>query len=212
MNLDDNNPNEFILWYKQPAKQWIEALPVGNGRLGAMVFGGVSEELIQLNEDTLWAGFKRDTNNHSAREHLEEVRELLSNGEYVKAQEIIQNSMLGPFTQPYLPLGNLRLKFEHQNHIKEYNRILNLNKGVVKIKYKCDGSCFTREVFSSAIDQTIVLHFECDNPGNISFSLSLDSILKCETVITNDCLIELIGKCPVMYILGTCILLRMIIL
>lgn len=196
LNGDGLNRSKFKLWYKQPAEQWLEALPIGNGRLGGMVFGGINEELIQLNEDTLWAGYKKDTNNHSAPGYLEEVRKLLSAGEYAKAQEIIETSMLGPFTQPYQPLGNLHIKFENQYHVEDYQRILDLNEGTARVKYKCDDSYYTRDVFSSAVDQIIVIHIACDNPGKISFNLTLDSLLKSETNAADDNCLALIGRCP----------------
>lgn len=190
------------LWYKQPAKEWLEALPIGNGRLGGMVFGGIEEELITLNEDTVWSGYKRDTNNYHAFSHLEEVRKLLSEDEYGKAQEIIEASMLSPFTQAYQPLGNLHIKFEHHCLIEDYYRGLDLNEGIAEIKYKCNGSYFTRKVFSSAVDQTLVIHLKCEHTGKISFDLSIDSLLRSEMADSDHGCLTLKGKCPSDVVVG----------
>ncbi|OPH46652.1 hypothetical protein BC351_14290 [Paenibacillus ferrarius] len=100
------------LTYKAAAKEWTEALPVGNGRLGAMIFGGVEKELLQLNEDTLWSGPPKDWNNPQAKELLPEVRQLLYEGRFLEADQL-SRGMLGPNTQSYLPLGDLHLQFDH---------------------------------------------------------------------------------------------------
>ena len=104
--------SQLTLWYRRPAQQWVEALPVGNGRLGAMVFGGVERERLQLNEDTLWTGGPRDWNNPNAPKALAEVRRLVAEGKYVEADRAARG-MQGPYTQSYAPLGNLVLTFEH---------------------------------------------------------------------------------------------------
>lgn len=111
-----------VLWYKQPASIWTEALPVGNGRLGAMVFGGVETERLQLNEDTLWSGHPRDWNNPEAKKYLPILRHLiLDEGKYVEADEACQH-MQGPYNESYLPLGNLYLKFEGHGKCAYYRR------------------------------------------------------------------------------------------
>ena len=99
---------QLKLWYTQPATKWVEALPVGNGRLGAMVFGGVARERIALNEDTLWSGAPRESNNPDAREQLPAVRRAIAEGHYEEADRLTKK-MQGPFTQSYLPLGDLLL-------------------------------------------------------------------------------------------------------
>src|SRR5437879_3032447 len=101
-----NNP--LKLWYRQPAEQWLEALPVGNGRLGAMIHGGITEEVLQLNEDTLWSGEPYDTNNYEAAQHLDALRQLVFERKYVKADEVAR-LMQGPRNQAYELLGYLRL-------------------------------------------------------------------------------------------------------
>ena len=122
---EQNNP--LVLWYEQPATIWNEALPLGNGRLGGMVFGGISDELIQLNEDTLWSGFPRDNNNYEAITYLEQVRSLLFEGKYSEAENIIEAHMLGTWTESYQTLGNLNLKFKGIEQFTNYRRQLNLD-------------------------------------------------------------------------------------
>src|SRR6187455_3038717 len=103
--------SDLKLWYKQPARNWNEALPIGNGRLGAMIFGRAKEELIQLNEATLWSGGPVNTNpNPHAPQYLTEIRKALFNGEYEKAEELTKK-MQGPFTESYEPLGDLTLNY-----------------------------------------------------------------------------------------------------
>src|SRR5689334_23455828 len=104
--------SHLTLWYRRPAQQWVEALPVGNGRLGAMVFGGIERERLQLNEDTLWSGGPRDWNNPNAPAALAEVRRLIAEENYVEADRGARG-MQGPYTQSFLPLGDLVLEFEH---------------------------------------------------------------------------------------------------
>ena len=127
------------LWYTQPAAQWTEALPLGNGRLGAMVFGGVPAERIQLNEDTLWSGHPRDWNNPDAIEYLPVVRRLvLEEEKYVEAGSVCQK-MQGPFNESYLPLGNLRLKLEPAGGVSGYWRELDLDTAIASVFYRADG-------------------------------------------------------------------------
>ncbi|MDU5949521.1 MAG: glycoside hydrolase N-terminal domain-containing protein, partial [Paenibacillus macerans] len=96
------------LWYKQPASRWEEALPVGNGRIGGMIYGRVKQELIALNEDTLWSGFPRDTQNYDALRHLKRARELIFSGKYKEAEQLVEAKMAGTGTEAYQPLGNLK--------------------------------------------------------------------------------------------------------
>ncbi len=163
------------LWYRQPAAKWTEALPVGNGRLGAMVFGTVSEERLQLNEDTLWSGAPSDWNNPAAKEHLAEVRRLvLEQKDYVAAGELCKK-MQGPYNQSYLPLADLHLKFTGHENATGYRRELDLDTAIARVEYEAGGVKFTREVFSSAPDQVIVVQLEASRPGQISFTTELTS-------------------------------------
>ena len=156
-----------VLWYTHPARGWNDALPVGNGRLGAMVFGGVAKERIQLNEDTIWNGRKRDRVNPEALKALPEVRRLLSEGRSTEAETLEDEKLVGiPHRQPpYQPLGDLDVEFSGLENASDYRRELNLATGVVRVSYRVGGANCVREVFSSTPDQAIVVRIACDNPG-----------------------------------------------
>src|SRR5687767_11356130 len=126
----------LTLWYKQPARNWNEALPIGNGRLGAMVFGNPTEELIQLNEETLWSGGPVNTNpNPQAPQYLEEIRKALFNQEYAKAEEL-SKKMQGLFTESYEPLGDLKLKYQLNGEPTDYYRDLNISTAMATTRFK----------------------------------------------------------------------------
>ncbi|MFN7926678.1 MAG: glycoside hydrolase family 95 protein [Blastocatellia bacterium] len=163
------------LWYRQPAAKWEEALPIGNGRLGAMVFGGVQEERLQLNEDTIWAGEKRDRNNPNGAQAVIEVRRLLQTGKVREAEELADKNIIStPRRLPmYQPFGDLKLRFFGQENASEYRRELDLDAGLARVTYKIGAAQFTREVFASTPDQVIVVRLTCTQPGRISFAASL---------------------------------------
>lgn len=166
----------MTLWYRQPARNWVEAFPIGNGRLGAMVFGNVDWERIQLNEDTLYTSGARYANNPKALKALLEVRRLLFEGENKEAERLACDSMLGvpPGIPPYLPLGSLHLITDGIAEAHDYQRQLDLDTGIVKVSYRVGDALFTRELFSSAVDQVIVVRLSCDKPGRINFAATLD--------------------------------------
>lgn len=159
------------LWYRQPASVWTEALPVGNGRLGAMVFGGISRERLQLNEDTLWAGRPYDPNNPEALAALPEVRRRIFAGKYAEAHKLIGEKMMAkPLKQmPYQTVGDLQLTFPRFALATDYRRDLNLDTGVTSVSFTAEGVRYTREVFVSAVDQVIVIRLTCDKPGGLTF-------------------------------------------
>lgn len=163
------------LWYRQPAVKWEEALPIGNGRLGAMVFGGVAEERLQLNEDTIWAGEKRDRNNPNGASAIAEVRRLLLAGKVREAEEVADKNIISMPRRmpPYQPLGDLKLRFFGQENVSDYRRELDLDAGLARVTYKVGATNFTREVFASAPDQVIVIRLTADKPGRISFAASM---------------------------------------
>jgi alpha-L-fucosidase 2 len=163
------------LWYRQPAVKWEEALPIGNGRLGAMVFGGVAEERLQLNEDTIWAGEKRDRNNPNGAKALPEVRRLLMAGKVKEAEELADKNIIStPRRLPmYQPLGDLKLRFLGQENASDYRRELDLESGLARVTYKVGATTFTREVFASAPDQAIVVRIAADKPGRVSFAATM---------------------------------------
>jgi alpha-L-fucosidase 2 len=164
-----------VLWYGHPAQKWGDALPVGNGRLGGMVYGGVAKEHIQLNEDTIWNGKKRDRINPEALKALPEVRRLLFEGKAREAETLEDKKMIGiPNRQPpYQPLGDLNIVFAGQDNAVDYRRELNLATGIVRVTYRVDDTSFTREVFASATDQVLVVRIAADKPGRLSFHATL---------------------------------------
>jgi alpha-L-fucosidase 2 len=176
-----------LLWYRQPATQWNEALPLGNGRLGAMVFGGVQSERLQLNEDSVWAGEKRDRNNPEAARALPEVRRLLLLGKLKEAEQLADRAIIAIPRRmpPYQPLGDLLLRFSGQDAASDYRRELDLATGIARVSYQANGARFTREVFSSAPDQLIVLRLGCDKPGRLSFAATLTREADSKTTAIN---------------------------
>ncbi len=167
----------MTLWYRQPAQSWNEALPLGNGRLGAMVFGGVNEEQFQLNEDTLWSGAPHDYNHPSASEHLAEIRRLIKERQFAEAETFGNQTMLGtPKDQAsYQPLGDLKLSFAHAGDATDYRRGLDLRDSVARVAYRVGAVRFTRETFISYPDQAMVVRLGCDQPGGLTFGISLTS-------------------------------------
>jgi len=164
-----------FLWYKQPAAQWTDALPIGNGRLAAMVFGKTDDERIQLNEDTVWPGSRKNRDNPAAPAAVPEVRRLLLEGRIAEA-EARAKDMLGvpPRMLPYQPLGDLHLRFEARDGVSDYRRELDLDTGVVRVTYKIGSVTYTEEVFASAPgDHLIVARLFADRPGSISFFAAL---------------------------------------
>jgi alpha-L-fucosidase 2 len=171
-------PNESLtLWYRHPARQWVQALAIGNGRLGAMVFGGVNQERLQLNEDTLWAGGPYDPVNPEACGALPEVRQLIFDGKYREADRLIGSKVMAkPLRQmPYQTVGDLLLDFPSATTVENYRRELNLDTATASVSYTSDGVRYTRELFSSPVDQVIVVHITADQPSKISFTAQLRS-------------------------------------
>ncbi|WP_240941276.1 glycoside hydrolase family 95 protein [Paenibacillus sp. HB172176] len=172
----ESHPAPLKLWYREPANAFEEALPVGNGRLGAMVYGGAAEEVLLLNEDTLWSGFPRDTNNYEAARYLKRARQLLMEGKYEEAEALIEAKMLGVNSQAYQPLGHLRIKQNFSGTaFTDYKRELCLDTAVASVKFQAGNSSYRRETWVSAADQVLISHYESDTPGAIELAISLDS-------------------------------------
>ncbi|MDQ0877801.1 alpha-L-fucosidase 2 [Paenibacillus sp. V4I3] len=163
--------------FHSPAVYWTEALPVGNGKLGAMVFGGVEKERIALNEDTLWSGYPSDWNNLGAKEVLLKVREQIAQGKYEEADRLCKE-MMGPFTQSYLPFGDLHLVMDHGNVYGQYRRKLDLSAGIATVDYSVGGVQYSREIFASYPDQAIIVRLQSSKAGQLSFRAQLDSPLR----------------------------------
>lgn len=170
------NPS-LALWYDKPAERWTEALPLGNGRLGAMVYGGLEKETIQFNEETLWAGQPHDYTNEGAHEVLDELRQLLWNGKQGEAHKLAnEHFMSEPFGQlSYQPFGNIRLNFPGHGNAKNFIRKLDLEDAVTTVSYKVDDVEFRREVFTSEPDQALIVRVEASKKENLSFKVGLDS-------------------------------------
>jgi alpha-L-fucosidase 2 len=165
--------------FHSPAVYWTEALPVGNGRLGAMVFGGVEKERIALNEDSLWSGYPKDWNNPGAKAVLPKVRELIAQEKYGEADRLCKE-MMGPYTQSYLPFGDLNIVMEHgQLSRRGYSRKLDLSTGIATVVYSVGGVQYTREIFATHPDQAIVVRLTASKEGFLSFRSKLDSPLRC---------------------------------
>jgi alpha-L-fucosidase 2 len=165
---------QMELWYLKPAKEWTEALPVGNGRLGAMVFGGVKTERLQLNEDTVWAGQPIERDRKGAYEHLAEARRLIFEGKYALGQEVIQREFMSPrLIRSYQTLGDLTLEFDGGASVTNYRRELDLDSAIASVTYKQDDVTFSREVFVSAVDQCIVVRLAADRAGKVSFEANM---------------------------------------
>lgn len=166
---------DLTLWYRQPAAQWNHALPVGNGRLGAMIFGGTATERIQLNEETFWAGGPYDPTTKGGAEALPEIQRLLFEGEVAKAHDLFGRTMMGvPYEQmKYQSLGDLWLFFPGHEEVTDYRRELNIDEAISRVSYRVGGVGYTREVFSTAVDQAIVIRITADQPGALTFSAEL---------------------------------------
>ena len=167
--------SSLLLWYRQPAKEWLEALPVGNGRLGAMVFGGVAREQIQLNEDTIWSGGSAYPAPAGAYKSLPEIRQLLFDGKYAEADALVRRKLLIGKGEgnSYQTMGDMFLTTDLKGEPTDYRRSLDLDTGVALTMFQLDGVTHRREVFSSAPDQVIAIHFSAGQPGKISMGIEL---------------------------------------
>ncbi|PDO09248.1 MAG: alpha-L-fucosidase [Candidatus Reconcilbacillus cellulovorans] len=174
----DMGKMRHVLRYRRPASDWNEALPVGNGRLGAMVFGRVRQERLQLNEDSVWYGGPRDRNNPDAKRYLPEIRELIFAGRLKEAERLAVMALSGlPETQRhYTPLGDLYLTFDgHEDgRAEDYERLLDLDEAIVRVRYRIGETRYDREVFASYPDQVLVVRISADRPGAVSFTARLD--------------------------------------
>ncbi len=182
--------NLLKLWYDKPAIQWVEALPVGNGRLGAMVFGDPVNEVIQLNENTVWAGQPNRNDNTAAREALPEVRRLIFEGKYKEAQDLVNQAFISKTSHgmPYQTVGNLKLEFPGNAGFSDYYRELDIDRAVVSSRYSVNGVAYKTSVFASGVDQVVIVRISADKHGSVSFSASLERPSKVDksTAGTNE--------------------------
>lgn len=185
------------LWYKKPAVTWVEALPLGNGKLGAMVFGRVEEELVQLNESTLWSGGPVKTNvNPQAVENLPLIRKaLLKDEDYTKANLLTQK-MQGFYSQSYLPLGDISIKQTFKGNTSSYYRDLDLQNATTHTSFTINGINYKREAFISAPDQVMLYRFTTNKKGALNLNISAKSLLKNHLLRKGNNEIILSGKAP----------------
>ena len=168
------------LWYNKPASHWLEALPIGNSSLGAMVYGGTETEEIQLNEETFWSGSPHDNNSKESLAALPEVRRLIFEGKEYQASKLIdQHFVKGPHGMRFLPLGSVKLKLEHKD-VTDYCRELNLGNAIATTTYKCDGVKYERTVFASQADNVIIVQLKASKKKELEFGIDFTSQLKAQ--------------------------------
>ena len=174
---DDDESHALRLQFDRPATEWTEALPVGNGTLGGMVFGGVEKEQIQFNEDTLWTGIPHDYSNARASEYLAEIRQLLFDGQQKEAERLAQQNFMSlPLRQVrYQPFGDLWIAFDGTEEVIDYQRALDLDRGVASVTYRKGDVTFKREIFASHPDRVMVVRLTADRPGQIDCAVSVTS-------------------------------------
>ncbi len=187
--------NATCLWYEQPARNFNEALPLGNGRMGAMFYGGTTQEKISLNEDTLWTGWPRKSE-MQGKEVFRKIQNLVLEGKTAEAEQLFESDFGDFLVQQYLPLGDLELTFGHSEHISEYRRMLSLDQGVGRVSYEADGAAYKREYFVSREYQVLAIRLSCSQKGKLSFSAKLQGKLKCTAFGKGDALF-LEGFCPI---------------
>ena len=189
------NRGNNVLWYREGARNWNEALPLGNGRLGAMVYGNAMTERVGLNEDTLWSGNPSFYENDGAIEAYREARDLAMKGEYERAQTILEQRFTGLWSQVYLALGDLIVTMSHDPNVTNYRRALDMSEGLHTVEYAAGGVNYRRETFVSHPDQVLVMRFTADRAKALTFSVSLSPALDASISMTNDA-IGLRGNCP----------------
>jgi alpha-L-fucosidase 2 len=186
---------DVLLFFTQAAPEWAAALPVGNGRIGAMVFGGVKQERIALNEDTLWSGGPADWNNPEAKNHLPVVRQLLLQQKDYQGADAECRNMQGPYNQAYQPVGDLLIDFAHGSEVSGYRRELNLDTAIATVTYQADDATYSRQVFASAPAQVVVTRLACSKPGGLNCKVHLSSQLHSQIEVSGG-EIRLTGKAP----------------
>ena len=189
------NDGTNLLWYREKARTWNEALPLGNGRIGAMAFGGAVCERVGLNEDTLWSGRPSYCQTPGAREAYEEAQRLALERKYPEAQRVLEERFTGLWSQVYLPLGDLLLTMRHGESVSDSRRELALDEGVHQVSYRAGGVSYRRELFVSSPDQVLVMRLTADRPGCVSFEMSLSPALRA-AVRSGEDYQSIEGNCP----------------
>ena len=184
-----------IMFYNKPATEWNEALPLGNGSLGAMVYGNVKKELVHLNHDTLWSGKPNMTEKEGAYEAFEEAKRLTFEGKYEEAHQVLSEKFLCGFSQSYLPFGDLHMDFSLDGEVSDYKRSLDLSKALLTVDFSCGDVAYKREFFVSFPDEVLAIRLSADKLGKLNVCLSMDSPLK-YTYEVKDNIYALDGECP----------------
>ena len=191
---ESSKDNDQRLWYDEPATAWLEALPLGNSRMGAMIYGGVQEEEIQLNEETFWSGGPHDNNSTMSRYYLNPVRNLIFQGREDEAQKIVNRRFIvGPHGMKYLTLGSLKILNDSLGAIADYERELNLADATAEVTFRADNALFTRKAFASMADSVLVVKLKAGPPARMSFFLDHQCDYDYETVVDGDTLIAIIN-------------------
>ena len=177
-----------MLWYAQPARHWLEALPIGNSQMGVMVFGNPDVETLALNEETFWSGQPHDNNSPEAREHLQQVRDSIFAGKEEAAHAVIDKYFFrGPHGMRFLPLGNVKLTLGHHD-VSDYRRELNIGDAVHTTSYVCQGVRYAQTVFASLADRAVVVRLTAGKSGALSFDVNIDSPLQAQVKTTDGLL------------------------
>jgi len=177
-STNKSKSTETDIWFNKPATTWNEAIPIGNGTLGGMVYGGIKSDTIKINEETLWSGGPRDLQNHKAIKYLPEIRQLLLDGKNKKAEKLINKTMLGEYNESYMPMGDLVINSNPRGKAENYRRQLDLEKGIVTTNYSINNIEYKKEVFASFPDKAIVVKISASKKGKLNFTTSLTSLLK----------------------------------
>ena len=178
---------ELKLWYNRPANVWVEALPIGNSRMGAMLYGGTEYEQLQLNEETFWSGGPHNNNSPRFKENLAEIRSLIFNGRFGEAQSLIdRTAFTGQHGMRYLTLGSLMMHFPGHKNATGYSRELNIGNAVATTVYKVGGVEYRRTAFASLADDVIIMRIEADKPDALNFGLSFRTPFKADVAADGD--------------------------
>ena len=189
------NAQQHKLWYDKPATHWLEALPIGNSQLGAMVYGGVETEEIQLNEETFWSGSPHSNNSSESKEHLAEVRQLIFAGKEKEAHELIDKYFIkGPHGMRFLPLGSMKLNFQGMQEVSNYKRQLDLSNAIATTKFTANGVTYQRTAFASLTDHVIVVRIVASQKGALRFNVNFDSPLETKRSVENHQLVTIINN------------------
>ena len=185
------------LWYAKPATHWLEALPIGNSHLGAMIYGKTDVEEIQLNEETFWSGSPHQNNSLESKDHLQEVRQLIFEGKEKEAHALLDKYFIkGPHGMRYLPMGSVRIAFDYGGDVTpaNYRRELNLGNAVNTTRYEANGVTYERTVFASQADNAIIVRLKASKKGALAFNVSFDAPLKAKSSVSGHQISALINN------------------